>query len=286
MFRILRSAVTIYLVWAATLYIMQDSILFPASAAGAPSPLMYNYATEQLEREVPGVGRVAAWFVPAQLASPENPLPLVVYFHGNAELIDQQHDVIQHYREMDCNVLLPEYRGYGRSAGKPGQDVIIDDAAFFLAEALKRPGVDPKRVVFHGRSLGGGPAALLAMKRTPNVLILESTFSSAAAMAAKYFVPGFLVKNPFHVDDAVAALDIPILMFHGTTDDIIPVSHGRRLRDLAKHGTYVEYDCQHNNFPGAPDNETDYWRHIQTCLTDNQILKSPAGSVDLRSAAP
>jgi len=275
MFRFIRSALTIYLVWCATLYFMQDTILFPASAAGPPSPLMYNYATVQLERDVPEVGRVAAWFVPAQLAAPDKPLPLAVYFHGNAELIDQQHDIISFYRRHDCNVLLPEYRGYGRSAGRPSQDAILDDAAYFLAEALKRPGVDPARVVFHGRSLGGGPAALLAMKHKPTVLILESTFSSAAAMAGRYFVPGFLVKNPFHVDRAVAALDIPILLFHGTTDDIIPVSHGRRLRDLAKRGTYVEYNCDHNHFPGSPDNETDYWQHIKTCLTNNKILTPP-----------
>jgi len=276
MIRVIRSALTIYLFWGVALYFMQDRILFPTTVAGPPSPLKYNYATVQLERDVPEVGRVAAWFVPAQMATAANPLPLVVYFHGNAELIDQQFDVIDHYRKLDCNILLPEYRGYGRSAGQPSQKVILDDAAYFLAEALKRPGVDPARVVFHGRSLGGGPAALLAMNHTPKVLILESTFSSVAAMASKYFVPAFLVKNSFHVDDAVAALDIPILMFHGTTDDIIPVSHGRRLRDLAKRGRYIEYDCRHNDFPGVPDNEADYWQQIQSCLIENHIVKPPA----------
>ncbi len=272
MLRLLRSAVTIYLVWATTLYFMQDRILFPAYAAGPPSPLKFNYATVEMERQVPDVGRVAAWFVPAQLATAASPAPLVVYFHGNAELIDHQHDMIQHYRNLGCNVLLPEYRGYGRSAGHPSEAGILSDAEHFLAEALKRPDVDGSRLVIHGRSLGGGPAALLAMKHKPVVLVLESTFASAAAMASKYFVPSFLVKNKFHVDDAVASLDIPILMFHGTTDDIIPISHGRRLKGLAKRGTYVEYDCRHNDFPGGPSNEDDYWRHIETLLRENRIL--------------
>lgn len=272
MLRLLRSAVTIYLVWATTLYFMQDRILFPAYAAGPPSPLKFNYATVEMERQVPDVGRVAAWFVPAQRATAASPAPLVVYFHGNAELIDHQHDMIQHYRNLGCNVLLPEYRGYGRSAGHPSEAGILSDAEFFLSEALNRPDVDGSRLVIHGRSLGGGPAALLAMKHKPVVLVLESTFASAAAMASKYFVPSFLVKNKFHVDDAVASLDIPILMFHGTTDDIIPISHGRRLKALAKRGTYVEYDCRHNDFPGGPSNEDDYWRHIEAHLTENRIL--------------
>lgn len=284
--RFLRSALIIYIVWGGTLYFMQDRILFPAYAAGPPSPLKFNYATVELERNVPDVGRVAAWFVPAQLATAAAPAPLVVFFHGNAELIDHQHDMIQHYRNMGCHVLLPEYRGYGRSAGHPSEAGILEDAEYFLAEALKRPDVDPKRLVIHGRSLGGGPAALLAMKHKPVVMVLESTFTSAAAMASKYFVPSFLVKNKFHVDDAVAALDIPILMFHGTTDDIIPIEHGRRLRDLAKRGKYVEYACRHNDFPGEQCNEDDYWRHIETLLTENRILTpQPAtGSADLRSA--
>lgn len=273
--RFLRSALIIYIVWGGTLYFMQDRILFPAYAAGPPSPLKFNYATVELERNVPDVGRVAAWFVPAHLATAAAPAPLVVFFHGNAELIDHQHDMIQHYRNMGCNVLLPEYRGYGRSAGHPSEAGILDDAEYFLAEALKRPDVDPKRLVIHGRSLGGGPAALLAMKHQPVVMVLESTFTSAAAMAGKYFVPSFLVKNKFHVDDAVAALDIPILMFHGTTDDIIPIEHGRRLRDLAKRGKYVEYACRHNDFPGEQCNEDDYWRHIETLLRENRILAMP-----------
>lgn len=276
LFRFLRSAITIYLVWAGTLYFMQDRILFPAYAAGPPSPLKFNYSTVEMERQVPDVGRVAAWFVPAQPATAEAPAPLVVFFHGNAELIDHQHDIIQHYRNLGCNVLLPEYRGYGRSEGRPSEAGILSDAEHFLAEALKRPDVDASRLVIHGRSLGGGPAALLAMKHKPVVLVLESTFTSAAAMARKYFVPSILVKNKFHVDDAVAALDIPILMFHGTTDDIIPVEHGRKLRDLARRGTYVEYACRHNDFPGEQANEDDYWRHIETLLRENRILPPPA----------
>lgn len=272
MLRFLRSAITIYLVWAGTLYFMQDRILFPAYAAGPPSPLKFNYATVEMERQVPDVGRVAAWFVPAQLATADSPAALVVYFHGNAELIDHQHDMIQHYRNLGCNVLLPEYRGYGRSAGHPSEAGIVSDAEYFLSEALKRRDVDGSRLVIHGRSLGGGPAAQLAMKHKPLVMVLESTFTSAAAMAGKYFVPSFLVKNKFHVDDAVASLDIPILMFHGTTDDIIPISHGRRLKGLAKRGIYVEYDCRHNDFPGGPSNEDDYWRHIETLLRENCIL--------------
>ena len=274
-FRILRFFVFFYAAWCGTLYFYQDKLLFPADLAGSPLPLKYSATTVELERNVNDGNRqfkVVAWFVPAVEAGPDRPCPLVVYFHGNAELIDAQHHMINFYHRHGCHVLLPEYRGYGRSGGKPSEAGILDDAAYFLAEALRRPDVDPARVLYHGRSLGGGPCAGLADRRAPRAMILESTFTSAASMARKYWAPEFLATNPFHVDRVVARLDIPLLLFHGTTDDIIPVEHGRALRDLARHGRYIEYACRHNDFPGP--GEDDYWRQIETFLTETGLTPS------------
>ena len=69
-----------------------------------------------------------------------------------------------------------------------------------------------------------------------------------------------MVKNKFHTDEVVKNADFPILLFHGDVDDVIPVTHGRRLRDSNPRATYVEYHCAHNDFPGA--SEDDYWRRI------------------------
>ncbi|UCD27940.1 MAG: alpha/beta hydrolase, partial [Planctomycetota bacterium] len=121
-------------------------------------------------------------------------------------------------------------------------------------------------------SLGGGVAAQLAARRRPVAMILESSFSSVAVMAHKYGCPMFLARHPFRTDKVITKLDIPILIFHGKRDSIIPAWHGRKLRDLAPKDTYIEYNCGHNDFPGR-FNEDEYWGEIEKFLISNGVIK-------------
>jgi fermentation-respiration switch protein FrsA (DUF1100 family) len=91
-------------------------------------------------------------------------------------------------------------------------------------------------------------------------------------MAHKYGAPSFLAKHPFRTDRVLEKLDVPVLIFHGTRDSIIPVSHGRNLSEIALSRTYVEYDCGHNDFPGR-DNEDAYWSEIADFLKRTRIIE-------------
>ncbi|MBN2562375.1 MAG: alpha/beta hydrolase [Phycisphaerae bacterium] len=269
-FRAVTFVAILYAAWCTALYLCQDKLLFARDLAPDPSPLPYDAVTEELRRSIEDGAEAVAWFIPARNQPSGKPAPLVIFFHGNAEIIDYQSTVVEGYRRLGCSVLLPEYRGYGRCGGKPSEQGIVSDAVYFYDQVIQRCDVDASHIVFHGRSLGGGPAAALAARRRPNVLILESTFASVTAMARAYLVPSFLVKAPFRTDRVLESLDVPVLIFHGTQDDIIPVSHGRRLRDAARHGTYVEYGCRHNDFPGR-GNEDAYWQEIRAFLKRNGI---------------
>lgn len=246
---VLVGLVCAYVLWCAMMYFSQDRLLFPRHFAGpATQGLPSDPAIEQLWIEPePGV-RVEAWLVPAVGASDE-PRPLVVFFHGNGELIEHALGVAGVYRRLGANVLLPEYRGYGRSGGHPSEQAIAEDAKRFLEMAIARGGVDPRRIIYHGRSLGGGVACALAARRLPAAMVLESTFVSVASIARKYLVPLFLLKNPFHNDRVLRTFDGPVLIMHGRQDGIVPVSNGRRLHAMARNSAYVEIDAGHNNFP-------------------------------------
>ena len=262
-----------YAAWCIGLYFFQGKLIFPAYAAPeAPAdPRLPGDRATRIEFEIETGGSVEAWFSPTLAASPDNPAPAVIFCHGNAEIIDQHAAMVAGYRKLGCSVLLPEYRGYGRCAGTPSEKGIVADVIRFHDLLAEREDVDASRIIIHGRSLGGGVAAQLAARRTPAVLILESTFTSVAIMAHRYLVPTFIARHPFRTDHVIPELDVPILIFHGTRDRIIPVKHGRQLRDLTPGARYIEYDCGHNDFPG-PGNEREYWDEIRTFLVDADII--------------
>ncbi len=257
--RWLTIAVSAYAAYLLLLYLKQDGLLFFPEMAGPGSAPPRGVVL--LQRVIPE-GTVEAWLLPADRPGRA---PLAVLCHGNAEGIDQQLEWAEGYRQMGFAVLLPEFRGYGRSAGRPTERAIDDDAAWFVEQALARPDVDPARVVYHGRSLGGGVVGGLAARRAPQALVLQSTFTSVAVMARGYLAPPFLVRNPFHTDRVLPGLNCPVLVFHGSRDQLIPPEHGRRLATLARRGTLVEYPAGHNDFPGV-DHVEDYWMRLSAFL--------------------
>lgn len=264
------------LVWWVVLYLFQTKMLFSADMAPRP-PAGYPPRGAEVWEVKTGAGTVEAWFVPPARGWGERPAPLAVVFHGNAEIIDQQEDMIDFFRSMGFAVLVPEYPGYGRSAGAPSQAAIREACAEFLKRAVEHPGVDPSRVLFFGRSIGGAVAIDLAgaceSKQLPKpaALITVSTFYSIKRMANRYLAPGLLVKNPYRSDLVLPTLHAPTLMFHGTRDEIVPIEHGRDLRSLAPDATWVEFDCGHNDFPGT-GNEPRFEREIVRFLREAKLL--------------
>ncbi len=241
-----------YAAWCTGMYFFQDGLLFPCQLAPKPVAKVPAYVQElsiptQDGHSVPG------WFVPARSASPEHPAPAVLFFHGNAEIIDYENRVESLWGSLGASILFAEYRGYGRAraAGEPSEAALVADGVRFFDELCKRPDVDRSRIIIHGYSIGGGVAAQVAAQRKPAALILEATFTSVADFAWGYGVPPFLARHPFRTDEALARIGVPIFIAHGRADTIVPVEHGRRLHALVPTSTYIELNCGHLDLPGA-----------------------------------
>jgi fermentation-respiration switch protein FrsA (DUF1100 family) len=241
--------------------------------------LFPRHATEPLPdagRGVPGLvhldvdGPVEGWLLPGDGVSAERPGPAVLFAHGNAELIDYWTEEMARYRRLGVSVLLAEYRGYGRSAGSPSQAAITEDFIKFHDRLTARPEVDGKRIVFHGRSLGGGAVCALASHRRPAALILQSTFTSVRRMARRFLMPGFLVRDPFDNLAVVRELECPLLIVHGTRDRLIPFAQAEELRDAARDVRLVSYPADHNTTP--PD-WNHFWTEVERFLRDSEIIK-------------
>jgi pimeloyl-ACP methyl ester carboxylesterase len=240
----------------------------PSAAAGI-------IGLERWKRDIGGE-TVEAWWLPAQpregarSRGPDGRRPVVLFAHGNAELVEDWPDALAPLRAMGVHVLLPELRGYGDSGGAPSQAAVVEDFACFRARLLEREDVDPDRLVYIGRSLGGGVACALSTLAPPRALVLLSTFTSARAMMRRYLVPGFLVEDPFDNLSAVASLECPVWVVHGTRDDLVPTSHGRALAEAAKRGRLTLYDAGHNDCP--PD-FGEFFRELRTFFVSAGVLE-------------
>lgn len=266
--------VLIYIGWCALLYFMQDSMMFPRAYAMGMSDHRTLYDNPTRLARPHEDGEVEAMLLLAPNATAETPAPLVVFCHGNGETIDFLTDDVQGYHDMGVSVLLPEYRGYGRSAGKPTQDGIVDDVTHFTKQAVENPAVDADRLIYHGRSLGGGVATAVAMNHRPAAIILQSTFVSMASMSKTYFVPQFLVKHPFRNDLNIETLKgVKLLIAHGTVDPVIPFTHFEQLTAIRPDAKTITFKCDHNGFPGI-GNDQAYWDAIAAMLTDANLIEA------------
>ncbi len=260
-FRCLTYVLVVYTLWCGFVWRYQDKFILPAPQRDGPPPS--DFAGELWTIDIPG-GQVHAQWYPTWSTGPP---VVVVLFHGNGETIERQGWWAEGYRARGCQVLLPEYRGYGHADGKAGQRAMRADLVRFYDRLLEQPGVTPERIVFHGRSLGGGAAAMLAAERRPAAMILESTFTSIAGYFKRYGVPTLLCRHPFRTERVVRELDLPILVLHGDRDIVVPIEEGRRLAAIAPRARLVEFEAGHNDLPGI-DGEVAYWRAIEELLAE------------------
>jgi fermentation-respiration switch protein FrsA (DUF1100 family) len=175
----------------------------------------------------------------------------VLHLHGNAANVSNHLPLVAWLPAAGFNVLMLDYRGFGRSQGRPTLDGVVDDAAAALAYLRVRPGVDGGRLVVLGQSLGGATALRLLARDSEGVrlAVIEAAFASyrgiardAAAQSVVLLplVPIAAPALPARSDDPVAALAavrVPLLLVHGTADEVIPFRHGEQLAAAAPAGT-------------------------------------------------
>lgn len=254
LYTLLLTAVVIYLLIMLAMFVFQRRLMYyPASEIHAPD----HYGVEQAT-VIPLVTEdnitIEAWHV----LQADTALPLIVYFHGNAGHIGDRMEKINHFIKAGFGILALSYRGYGKSAGRPSEQGLYEDARTALQHALDELGLKPEKVILYGESLGTGiathTAKAMADKGTPvGGLVLEAPYTSVARRSQEMypFIPaGWLVRDKYHSIDKIAHIHCPLMIFHGEQDTVIPVHHGRAMLAAAqepKRGVFFP-DVDHTQF--------------------------------------
>jgi fermentation-respiration switch protein FrsA (DUF1100 family) len=192
--------------------------------------------------------RLHGWFVP----HPE-PRAVVLFSHGNAGNLSHRAELLRDLRNrVGVAVMIYDYRGYGRSEGRPDEQGVLADGRAARAWLAERTGLAENELVLMGRSLGGAVAVDLAADGGARGLILESTFSSLPEAAA-YHVPllpvGRLMRTRLDSAAKIGNYHGPLFQSHGDADTVVPYRLGRRLFEKANQPK------QFITLPGADHND-------------------------------
>ena len=189
------------------------------------------------------------WFFPASTNSQRRHLALLVC-HGNAGNISDRLDTCAALLSTGVSVFVFDYRGYGRSQGRPSEEGTYRDAQA-ACQWLRQKGFAGTNIIAFGESLGGGVAAELAVREPVGGLVLQSTFTSIPDIGAEVFpwLPvRWLAKIRYDTHSKLPRLHIPVLVMHSPADELVRFHHGKANFAAAKEPKlFWELRGDHNN---------------------------------------
>ncbi|MDD5426799.1 MAG: alpha/beta hydrolase [candidate division Zixibacteria bacterium] len=228
------------------LFFNQGRMVFIPMKELAITPDELNLVFEDVLIEVVPEQKIHAWYFPS-LAGKKT----VLFCHGNAGNISHRLETVQFLTSFNVNVLLFDYRGYGRSDGKPSEAGVYEDALAAFNWLVREKNIANSDIILFGRSLGGAVAVETALKVPCGGVIVESSFTSVAELGQKmfpFFPVRYLLRYKFDSAAKIGLLSCPVLITHSPDDDIIPFEMGRKLYNLAPEPKYfIELCGSHND---------------------------------------
>lgn len=188
------------------------------------------------------------WFFPSGRGG-----PVILFCHGNAGNISHRLEFIRLLTQAGADVFIFDYRGYGKSTGRPSEKGIYTDALCAYDYLVNNEKIKPADIILLGRSLGAAAAMEVATKREARSLIVESGFLSTGHMArhmALFSLVSPLIPRNYNNLEKIKTILIPKLIMHGDNDELVPFSMGQKLYEAANPPKYF-YPVQ-----GAGHNDT------------------------------
>jgi len=215
----------------ALMFFLQSRLVYFPDGQIVATPADKGMAYEAVSFEAADGVPLTAWYVPSEANR-----GVVLFSHGNGGNISYNLPFVEILHGVGLSTFIYDYRGYGRSEGKPSEDGTYSDiegAWRYLTESRKVPA---GQILLYGQSLGGPIAAKLAAEKTPAALILDSTFTSFVDIAGFHypFLPvRWLARFEYNTLEHVKMVRCPVLVIHSPDDEIAPFSQGVELYETA-----------------------------------------------------
>lgn len=260
-------AFSVILFLIAIRYVERQSIYFPMKEITA-TPDLIGLPYEEIYFNASDGKRLNGWFIPNEKA-----LFTLILCHGNAGNISHRVEKISIFHDLGLNVLVFDYRGYGKSEGSPSEQGLYEDlrAAYnYLTGERKISGRD---IILFGESIGGTVAIDLARKADVRALITEGAFTSIKDMARIAFpiMPYFIFSSRFDAISKIKAVTCPKLVIHSVDDEIVPFGLGEKLYNAAEEPKrFLKIRGSHNT--AFLESKEEFIEGIRSFLDDLQHL--------------
>lgn len=250
---LLKAVVVVVLAYGllvAALWWFQERIVFPAPRARVPEPTARGFpAGRRIEVTTSDGVTLRGWYLPPEPGR-EHPAPGLVWYYGNAETVAALPMVLALLRPPGMALVVLDYRGYGESEGKPTESGLYRDAEAAWAFLRGRSEVDADRIAVYGHSLGTAAALYLASSRPVRAVVLSAPFTTARDLARVHYpyAPRVALRLKLNNLERVRRLEAPVLVLHGTDDEVVPFRLGQEVAAASPHAELVA-------IPGAGHND-------------------------------
>ena len=258
---ILKFLLVLFIIIPALLFLFQEKLIF------FPQKLDKNYqfGFDQKFEEI-NVRTIDGITLNGLLFKADSSKGLIFYLHGNAGSLSSWGEVARTYTDLNYDVFILDYRGYGKSEGSiSGQGQLFQDVQTVYDELTNKYNEDS--IIVLGYSIGAGLASKIACTNNPKLLILQAPFYSLTDMMRHTFpiIPTFILKYKLKTNEFIKNCKMPIVIFHGNQDEVIYYGSSLKLKELFKEkDTLITLNGQGHN--GMTDNR-DYIIEIQKILT-------------------
>lgn len=212
-------------------YWYAPSVIFHPWKEIETTPASLGLVYEEVALRADDGETIMGWFVPARGGGEEDGERTLLFFHGNAGNISHRLETISYFHSLGLSVFIIDYRGFGKSTGKPSVAGTMRDARAAWQWLTVEKKIPASQIIVFGRSLGGGVAANLGTEVNPRALILESTFTSLHDVGKKMFpgLPKWLLGNDYDTLTRIVGQAVPLLVVHSPDDEVIDFAMGRKL---------------------------------------------------------
>ncbi len=233
-------------------YKYQEKIIFHPQKIGLD--FVYDYPIPFEEFNLPTKNKDT---LNAVICQQENPKGVIIYFHGNASHIFDLGWMAKQMYDLGYDILIYDYRSYGKSTGKLTEKTLFSDAKLMYDQLTEKYNYNSKDIIIYGRSIGSGIAVKLASVVEAKMLVLETPYASLLDLG-KYYTPYLpykkLMRFPLDSEKHIKKAKMPTYIFHGTADKIVPYASGKQLAEASPN--LVEFisieGANHNDFYDYP----------------------------------